>query len=124
MIALTCVIVGVYNVSVSGGTMLNLNQERFNAVVTEARTKAADSPRCLRAIDKAVDQVETNPYLTYTDGELLALGTTGEVYRANGGCQCHAYAQRQFCWHRILAKLMKRCHEALAAARGRGPRCS
>ena len=42
--------------------MLNLNQARFEAVVTQA--KCAGNGRCERAIDRAVEQIETNPYMT------------------------------------------------------------
>jgi len=92
--------------------MLNLSQARFEAVVTEAKAKCEGLARCERAIDKAVARIETNPYMDYRDGELLVLGTTGETYRANGVCQCKAYAASQLCWHRTLAKLLKRYHEA------------
>src|SRR5215207_6347210 len=94
--------------------MLNPNQTRFEKVIAEAKAKCAGNARCLRAIDRAVEQIETNPYMTYENGELLVLGTTGETYRANGVCQCRAYASGQLCWHRTLAKLLKRYFEAEA----------
>ena len=94
--------------------MLSLNQARFEKVVAEAKAKCEGLARCERAIDRAVEQVESNPYINYENGELLVLGTTGETYRANGTCGCHAYASGQLCWQRMLAKLLKRYFEAEA----------
>ena len=92
--------------------MLNLNQARFEKVVTEAKVKCAGNARCERAIERAVEQVGSNPYMEYSDGELLVLSPSGEIYRANGHCQCRAYAAGQLCWHRVAAKLLRRYHEA------------
>jgi hypothetical protein len=46
------------------------------------------------------------------DGDaLLVLSESGEIYRANGACQCKAYANSQPCWHRAAARLVKRYNE-------------
>lgn len=70
--------------------MLNLNQARIEAVVTEAKAKCIGNARCERAIDSGVEQAESNPHMTYENGELLVLSPSGEIYRANGSCGCNA----------------------------------
>ena len=41
--------------------MLDLDASKFEKVVTEAKAKCAGNADCLRAIDRAVEQVESNP---------------------------------------------------------------
>ena len=65
-----------------------------------------------RAITRAVEEIETNPYMEWKGGELLVLSSTSnEIYTANGVCQCKAYKFNQLCWHRAAARLVQRYNE-------------
>lgn len=88
-----------------------INFVLFFAVVNAAKAKAADNRAWLRAIEKAAEQIHDNPYM-YQDGDaLVILSYSGKTYRANGSCQCEAYAKGVPCWHRAAAKLVKRYNE-------------
>ncbi|MGH9944475.1 MAG: hypothetical protein ACRD9R_19170 [Pyrinomonadaceae bacterium] len=50
-------------------------------------------------------------YIHYTGQSLLMLSESGEIYEANGVCQCRAFAGGQPCFHRAAYKLVKRYHE-------------
>ncbi len=92
--------------------MTNINQDRMRQVVQEAFDLAARSRRWQMAIVKAKQQLEENPYMHYDGQALLILSPSGEIYSANGSCQCRAYTNRQPCWHRAAARLMERYTEA------------
>ncbi|MDX6269900.1 MAG: hypothetical protein QOD28_1123 [Acidobacteriota bacterium] len=80
-------------------------------VIQEAFDKVTGSRRWQAAIAKAKQQIEENPYLHFDEGTLLILSPSGEIYSANGTCQCAAYARNQPCWHRAAARLVKRYNE-------------
>ena len=91
--------------------MLNINPDRMNEVAQEAFNKT-NNLRWQTAIAKAKVQIESNPYLHFDGDALLILSDSNEIYRANGTCQCKAYANDQPCWHRAAARLVKRYNEA------------
>ncbi len=96
----------------------SINLTLFFAVVNVCKAKAAAKGETswVRAIEKAAEQVHDNPYISETENGLLVLSATGgEIYHANGKCQCKAYARGMACWHRAAAKLVKRYREAVAA---------
>ena len=65
--------------------MLNLNPTTFAAVVDKARTDAAEHPRWLAAIDRAVVELVQNPWIER--GELhgvMIASPSGNLYSANG----------------------------------------
>lgn len=92
--------------------MMNLNSERMSRVVAEAKAKVAGDKRWTNAIDKAVEAFDTNPYMHYDGHALLVLSESGEMYSANGTCQCTAFTKGQPCWHRAASKLVKRYFDA------------
>lgn len=96
---------------------MTLNQIILETVTAAAAAKAqaANQPAWVRAIEKAAEQLITNPYICEHDGGLLMLSYSGETYHANGACQCRAYANGRPCWHRAAAQLVKRYREAEAA---------
>src|SRR5688500_2710841 len=95
--------------------MLNLNITILTAVVDEAMQKAANYPRWLNAINRAVAELVENPYVSRQDGHLLiASSTSDQIYSANGVCQCEAFAHGQPCWHRAAARLVRLHDERLA----------
>jgi hypothetical protein len=88
--------------------MMNIDQSRMLEVIQEAFDKVTGSRRWQTAIAKAKQQIEENPYLHFDGNALLILSPSGEIYSANGSCQCKAYAKNQPCWHRAAARLVER----------------
>lgn len=91
--------------------MLNIDQSKMQQVVQEAFDKVSGSRRWETAIVKAMQQIEENPYMHYDGLALLILSPSGEIYTANGTCQCRAYLNHQPCWHRAAARLIQRYNE-------------
>lgn len=91
--------------------MLEINQDRMQQVAQEAFDKVSGSRRWQTAIVRAKAQLETNPYMHFDGEALLILSPSGEIYTANGTCQCKAYRSGQPCWHRAAARLVKRYNE-------------
>ncbi len=87
---------------------MNIDAGRMEQVVQEAFNKASGNRRWEIAIVKAKQQLESNPYMHYDGRALLILSPSGEIYSANGSCQCKAYANGQPCWHRAAARLVMR----------------
>jgi hypothetical protein len=95
--------------------MLDLDPTTLTAVVNSAKLTAANDRRWLRAIDKAAEQLETNPYVEALDDHTLLIGSpSGQTYTANGSCQCVAFQQGQPCYHRAAARLYQRYVESQA----------
>jgi chloramphenicol 3-O-phosphotransferase len=90
---------------------MNINLDKLQEVAQEAFDKATGSRRWQTAIVKAVQQIETNPYLHVDGDALLILSPSNEIYRANGTCQCKAFTLGQPCWHRAAARLVQRYNE-------------
>jgi hypothetical protein len=96
--------------------MLNIDQSRMQQVIQEAFDKVSGSRRWQPAIAKAKQQIEENPYMHFDGKSLLILSSSGEIYSANGVCQCKAYRSHQPCWHRAAARLVHRYEEACTEA--------
>ncbi len=94
--------------------MMNLHQEAMQAVIQAAFDKVSGSRRWQTAIAKAKRELEDNPYMHFDGHALLILSPSGEMYSANGTCQCKAFAKGQACWHRAASKLVKRYFDAEA----------
>ncbi len=92
--------------------MMNLNQETMQQVIQAAFDKVSGSRRWQTAIAKAKRELEDNPYMHFDGHALLILSPSGEIYSANGTCQCKAYRSGQPCWHRAAARLVKRYMES------------
>lgn len=99
---------------------MNFNQTILERVIDEARMKAAPNARCYAALNRAVIELEQNPHLDWQPETetLLILSPSNQIYEAcakpAGVCQCSAWKFQQVCWHRALARLIKRYHEAAA----------
>jgi hypothetical protein len=93
-----------------------LDRERLAQVAAEAIAKlqnsnAADSKRWINAIARAVAEIENNPFMTYDldSHSLLILSTeSGQIYTANGTCECKAFEFGKPCHHRAAARLIQR----------------
>ncbi len=92
--------------------MLQLNTSILDQVVRQALDAASSHPRWVTAIDRAVAEIDTNPYIEWQDDHLLIGSPSGAVYSSNGVCQCQAFTHGQACWHRAAARLVRRYHEA------------
>lgn len=108
---------------------LNLNPTTLAAVVEQASHNAANSPRWLQAIARAIVEISDNPYIERApNGHGVIIGSTsGHAYAANGICGCCAYtgidehgkrvhAGGQPCYHRAIARIVRLCDEREAAA--------
>ncbi|MET0646400.1 MAG: SWIM zinc finger family protein [Pyrinomonadaceae bacterium] len=91
--------------------MVNLDANRMQAVIEEAFNKATGNLRWQTAIVKAKQELESNPYMHFNGHALLMLSSSGEIYEANGVCQCKAFKNRRPCWHRAAARLVERYNE-------------
>jgi hypothetical protein len=90
---------------------VNIDQDRIQQVAQEAFDKVSGKRRWETAIAKAKAQLESNPYMHFDGQSLLILSPSGEIYTANGTCQCKAFESGQPCWHRAAARLVKRYNE-------------
>lgn len=97
--------------------MLNVNCSVFSAVTDKAMQDAAGHPRWLTAINRAVVECLSNPYMERQDGSLLIASSSGTVYAANGTCQCTAFSYGQPCWHRAAARLVRLHDEKVGGER-------
>ncbi len=94
--------------------MTNLNETKLAGVVDAALMTVKGDTRWTNAILKSEEILMSgNPYIHFTGGALLMLSESGEIYEANGTCQCKAFAQGQACKHRAAYKLMVRYHETV-----------
>lgn len=95
-----------------------INREKLVFVASEAIAKVElsnrpDAKRWIRAIAKAVIEIETNPFITWQPeikSILILSQRSGEIYRANGTCGCKAFNQPtpMPCYHRALCQLIIR----------------
>jgi hypothetical protein len=81
-------------------------------MVTEEAFNKTSNLRWQMAITKAKVELEANPYMHHDGHALLILSPSGEIYSANGACQCRAFNHGQPCWHRAAARLVERYNEA------------
>jgi hypothetical protein len=96
--------------------MLNLNSTTLQQVAEKAAQDAAQHPRWLSAIGRALIELDNNPWLERNNHGGLTIGSpSGNVYAANGVCQCRAYENKIPCWHRAAARLV-RLHDKREAA--------
>ena len=92
--------------------MTNLNETKLAEVVAAAKAAVAGNKRWTNAVAKAADLLRSgNPYIHFTGHSLLMLSDSGEIYEANGVCQCTAFSKGQPCKHRAAYKLMVRYFE-------------
>lgn len=91
--------------------MIDIDQDKIQQLAQDAFNKVSGRRRWETAIVKAKVQLETNPYMHFDGQSLLILSPSGEIYHANGVCQCKAYMSGQPCWHRAAARLIKRYNE-------------
>ena len=92
-----------------------INKEQLAIVAAELIAKLnpnqPNGKRWINAIGKAIREIESNPYMTYhhdSHSLLILSETSGQIYTANGSCQCRAFEQGYPCRHRAMARLIQR----------------
>jgi hypothetical protein len=93
-----------------------LDEGRLAHVVETALLNVQGNQRWQNAIRRAADELLTNPYMHYTGKSLLMLSESGEIYEANGTCQCAAFRSQTPCRHRAAYKLLKNYLTGAAAS--------
>lgn len=93
--------------------LMNVNETKLAAVIETALANVAGDKRWTNAVRRAGELLTSgSPYIHFTGHSLLILSESGEIYEANGVCQCKAYAAGQPCKHRAAYKLVRRYAEA------------
>lgn len=93
--------------------MIEINESKLNEVVEAALLKTKDDKRWTNAILRAEKLLTSNnPYLHFDGERLLVLSESGQIYSANGSCQCKAFKDGFACKHRAAFGLLKRYFEA------------
>ena len=93
------------------------NKDRFAQVIADALSKvelttdAQTKQRWIRAIAKAVVEIEENGvFMTWQENDkslLIWSQKSNNIYTANGVCQCRAFEQGSPCFHRAAARLVR-----------------
>ncbi len=90
-----------------------LDKEVLGQIAAESIAKInpnqANGKRWINAIAKAIAEIETNPFMTYeleSHSLLMMSDSSGEIYTANGTCQCKAFANGFPCRHRAATRLV------------------
>jgi hypothetical protein len=97
-----------------------LNTRIFNQTVETAKAKSAGNPAMLRAIDRAVYEINRSRYWAYdAQAKVLKLmsTTSKKLYTVDDAHTCEAMANgHKFCKHLVARRLMQRYTEALGVA--------
>ena len=95
--------------------MIELNETKLNEVVEIALAKVKGNSRWTNAVLRAEKLLTSgNPYLHFDGARLLVLSESGQVYTANGTCQCAAFKENKMpCKHRAAFGLLVRYHETV-----------
>lgn len=95
---------------------MGINQVQFLQVVEAAKVKAANSPRWLRAIDRAAEGILSGELIVTVLMDGAQVTSPNGSYLANGSCGCKAFQYgHKECRHRAAARLMERYEEMEAA---------
>lgn len=100
-----------------------INTKIFNATVETAKAKSASNPAMLRAIDRAVNEINRSKYWAYdsqTNVLKLMSTTSKKLYVIDDNHTCDAKSKT--CKHHVARRLMQRYTEALDVASTKGKR--
>ena len=84
---------------------MNINILKFKETA-EAAKATAPADWAFKIVN-AVEEILRNPFIHDTGHGLLILSDSGNIYLANGTCQCKAHQFKQVCWHRVCARLVE-----------------
>lgn len=102
-----------------------LNTKIFNATVETAKAKSSNNPAMLRAIDRAVKEINRSKYWAFdsTTNVLKLMSTTSsKLYVVDDAHTCDAKSKT--CKHLVARRLMQRYTEALGLAVAEGKRAA
>lgn len=102
-----------------------LNTKIFNATVATAKAKSANNPAMLRAIDRAVKEINRSKYWAYdsqTNVLKLMSTTSKKLYVIDDNHTCDAKSKT--CKHLTARRLMMRYTEALGVVATEGERAT
>lgn len=100
------------------------NENLFNQVISDAIQAAItncenekQAKRWENTIDRAVREIQENPFLDYDRDKnhllILTSSPSNNIYSANGECQCLAFINgKKPCWHRAAARIWRLYLEA------------
>jgi hypothetical protein len=94
-----------------------INTKIFTATVATAQQKSITNPAMLRAIDRAVKEINRSKYWAYdstTNVLKLKSTTSSKLYLIDDAHTCEA--QSKHCKHLVARRLMQRYAEALGVA--------
>jgi hypothetical protein len=100
-----------------------INTKIFNQTVETAKAKSANNPAMLRAIDRAVVEINKSKYWAYdSQANVLKLmsTTSKKLYVIDDQHTCDAHSKH--CKHLVARRLMQRYAEALGVAAVEGER--
>lgn len=91
-----------------------INKELLGEIAAQSIAKInpqqENGTRWINAIAKAVVEIENNPFMTYNHDShslLMLSEKSGNIYTANGTCQCAAHRKGQPCYHPAAARLIQ-----------------
>jgi cobalamin biosynthesis Mg chelatase CobN len=92
-----------------------LNSQIWQATISEAKTLSANNPAILRAIARAMVEIERSAYWSF-DGQTLRIKSTTsrKLYVVDEGHTCET--QSKTCKHHIARRVLARCTCNLGAA--------
>jgi hypothetical protein len=95
-----------------------LNSQIWQDTVNAAKAAASTSPAWLRAIERAVVEIEKSKYWSFDGSTLVIISTTSKkTYKIDEGHTCEACANgHTACKHRAARRLMVRYTERLQTA--------
>jgi hypothetical protein len=95
-----------------------LNTKVWAETINAAKAAASTSPAWLRAIERAVIEIEKSKYWSFDGSTLVIISTTSKkTYRINENHTCEACANgHAACKHRAARRLMVRYTERLQTA--------
>jgi len=87
---------------------MTLNSTQFAAIIAQAKAKAANSPKWVRAIDRAAAALQSGELVvTLLQHDALVTSANGS-YRVNGHCECEASRRGHAeCYHRAAVRLVE-----------------
>ncbi len=100
-----------------------INTRIFNQTVETAKAKSANNPAMLRAIDRAVVEINRSKYWAYdsqTNVLKLMSTTSSKLYVIDDTHTCDAKSKT--CKHAVARRLMQRYTEALGVVSAEGER--
>jgi hypothetical protein len=99
-----------------------LNTQKWQETIAAAKAKAEGNAALLRAIDRAVKEIERALYWSFVAGILRIQSTTSKkLYVVDDAHSCDATANgHKFCKHTVARRLMLRYVERLGASEATG----